>query len=117
MFVVMIWAGGTMLAWISSGVWAAAGEMGVFSALAAFNTMTIETGGSWGIPKQVTDFVEGIVTMFGWYYPFLDSEWAILIKIPLWVCSIGVIWGVVQVAFSAVNGLLSSLRSFISPVG
>ena len=117
MFAMAIFMIGTMLACIASGRWLLDGEVNIFNSLASFNTMTVQAGGVWGVPKQVTSFFAGIITALGWNYPFLSSPWAIILKIPLWLISIGVVWGLVQVALTAVNGLVSAVRSFISPTG
>lgn len=117
MTAVGIFFGGTMLSCIASGRWLLNGEMNIINALASFNTMTLQTGGGWGLPKQVIDFFGAIVTALSWNYPFLASDWAIFVKMPLWLVSIGVIWGLVSFAVQAINGLVGSIRSFITPVG
>lgn len=105
---------GTMLACISSGRWLLNGETNIFNSLASFNVMSVESGGGWGVAKTVSDYWQGIVTMFTWNYPFLASPWAIIIKIPLWMVSIGTIWGFIELALSAVQGLLGSLRNLFT---
>jgi len=105
---------GTMLACISSGRWLLNGEVNIFNALASFNVMSVEAGGGWGVAKTIGSYFNGIVTALSWDYPFLDSGWAVFIKIPLWLVSVGVVWGLIQVAISAVQGIVGSIRSLFT---
>jgi len=102
---------GTLLACISSGRWLLSGETNIFNALASFNVMSVESGGGWGVAKTVGDYFNGIVTALSWRYPFLSSGWCIFIKIPLWLVSIGTIWGLIELAISAVQGIVGTIRS------
>jgi hypothetical protein len=107
---------GTMIACIASGRWLLNGEMNIFNTLASFNTMSVQTGGGWAIAKTPVDYFNGIVTALTWNYPFLSSGWAIFVKVPLWLVSIGVIWGLVEVAISAVQGIVGTIRSLLTGV-
>ena len=102
---------GTILACISSGRWLLDGEVNIINALASFNTMQVDVGGFWSIPKGLSTFWSAVITALSWDYPFLDSAWAIFIKIPLWLVSIGVIWGFIQVAITVVQGMVGLFRS------
>jgi hypothetical protein len=111
----LIFIVGTILATLASGRWLLNGEMNIINALASFNTVAVQTGGIWGLPKYVIDFFSAIVTALSWNYPYLSSPWAIIVKIPLWLVSIGVIFGLVQIATTAVNGIVSGIRGLITP--
>src|SRR3990172_1651320 len=93
MAAVLIFIFGTMFSLIASGRWLLDGEMDILKALTSFNTVTFSSGGGWDVLKGPTDFFNGITTALTWNYPYLSDPWAVLIKIPLWVVSIGVIWG------------------------
>lgn len=103
---------GTILACIASTRWLLSGEVDIINALASFNTMSVQAGGVWNAPKTLGTYWDAIVTMFSWGYPFLDYSWAIFIKIPLWIVSIGVVWGLIQVFATIIQGLVSMVRSF-----
>jgi hypothetical protein len=104
---------GTMLAALCSGRWLIGGEINIFNALASFNTMSVQAGGGWQAPKTLSTYWDGLVTMFTWNYPFLESSWAIFVKIPLWVVSIGVIWGMIQLFVTVIQGLVGFVRNLI----
>ena len=107
---------GTLLACIASGRWLLNGEINIFNAVASFNTMTVQAGGGWGVAKTIATYFDAIITMLTWNYPFLSSGWAIFVKIPLWVISFGVVWGLIQTAISAVQGIVGTIRTLIPGV-
>lgn len=106
----------TMICAIASGRWLVNGEINIFNAISSINAASVQAGGTWDVPKTVGGiggFLDGIVTMLMWDYPFLDSPWALFIKIPLWCVSIGVIWGLIEVGTNAVQGIIGALRSLV----
>ena len=105
---------GTLLSVIASGRWLLDGEMDIINALASFNMAGVQTAGVWNVPKTLGTYWDAIITALAWNYPFLDYAWAIFVKIPLWIVSIGVIWGFIEVAMTVVQGLVSAVRSIIS---
>lgn len=104
---------GTLLACLSSGRWLLSGETDIINALASFNTMSVQAGGVWNAPKTLSTYWDAVVTALSWDYPFLESSWCIFVKIPLWVVSIGVIWGFIQVFVTIIQGLVSMVRGFL----
>ena len=104
---------GTIFACIASGRWLLNGETNIINALASFNTISISAGGGWNVPKALMDFFDAIITAFTWSYPYLSDPWAVFVKIPLWLISIGVIWGFIEVASTVVQGVIGSIRSLI----
>lgn len=105
---------GTLLACVCSGRWLLNGEMNIINALASFNTASIQTAGGWAIPKSPLSFWNAIVTALSWNYPFLDYGWAVFVKIPLWLVSVGVIWAFIEIALNVVQGLIGAVRSFFT---
>lgn len=104
---------GTMLAALCSGRWLINGEINIFNALASFNTMSVQAGGGWQAPKTLSTYWDALITMFTWDYPYLESTWAIFVKIPLWVISIGVIWGMIQLFVTVIQGLVGFVRNIV----
>jgi len=104
---------GTVLACGASGRWLLSGEVDIVNALASFNTMSVQAGGVWNAPKTLGTYWDAIITSLSWGYPFLDSGWAVFVKIPLWVVSIGVVWGVIQVFVSIIQGLVGIVRTML----
>jgi len=104
---------GTLLACLASGVWLGQDQVDIFNALASFNTMGVEAGGGWNAPKTLFTYWDAMITILSWNYPFLDSSWALFIKIPLWVVSIGVVWGIIQLFAMIIQGLVGFVRSFV----
>lgn len=104
---------GTLLACIASGRWLVNGETNIINALASFNMMSVQAGGVWDVPKGLGAFWNAVVTALSWNYPFLSSPWAIFVKIPLWLVSIGVVWGFLEVAISVVQGIVGAARSLL----
>ena len=107
---VFIFFGGTVLCCICSGRWLLGGEMNIINALASFNTIQVQTAGLWAIPKGLITFFSALITALGWNYPFLSSPWALFIKFPLWLISIGAVFGILEAAKSAVQGTVSIIR-------
>lgn len=104
---------GTMLACLTSGRWLLNGETDIINSLASFNTMSVQAGGVWNAPKTISTYWDAAITALSWGYPFLASGWAIFLKMPLWIVSVGVIWGFIQVAMSVISGLVSVARSIL----
>lgn len=104
---------GTVLACLCSGRWLLSGETDIINALASFNTMSVQAGGVWNAPKTLGTYWDAVVTALTWNYPFLSSAWAIFIKIPLWIISIGVVYGFIQLFVTIIQGLVSIVRSFL----
>jgi len=113
MSAVAIFIFGTLLACIASGRWLLNGEVNIINALASFNAMTVQAGGVWSAPKGFAAFWDAIVTALAWNYPFLDSAWCVFVKIPLWIISIGVVWGFIQTALLIIQSLVSMVRNFL----
>lgn len=104
---------GTILSCLCSGIWFGSDEVDVINALASFNTMSVQAGGVWNAPKTLSTYWDAAVTMFSWNYPYLNYTWAILIKIPLWIVSVGAVWGFIQLFVSIIQGLVSMVRSLL----
>ncbi len=107
---VLIFLGGTVLSCIASGRWLLNGEINVINALASFNTINIQTGGGWAVPKGLITFFSAAITALSWNYPFLSSPWMIFIKFPLWLVSIGVVIALVELSKTIIDGLIGVLR-------
>jgi len=110
MSLVAIFLIGTTLSVVASTGWFG-GEIDVVKALASFNTMSVQAGGVWNAPKTLGTYWNAIVTLFSWNYPYLASPWVFPIKFVLWIISIGVVWGIIQVFVSIIQGLVGIVRS------
>ena len=104
---------GTLLSCLCSGRWLLDGEISIVNALASFNTMDVQAGGGWNAPKTLSTYWNAIVTALSWNYPWLESAWLFPLKFALWIVSIGVVWGIIQVFVSIIQGLVGIVRSFI----
>lgn len=104
---------GTLLSCICSGVWLTSSEVDIVNALASFNTMSVQAGGVWNAPKTLGTYWDATITVLSWNYPYLTSSWALFIKIPLWLISIGTVWGLIQVFATIIQGLVGFVRSFV----
>jgi hypothetical protein len=113
MFVFGVFIIGTILSCLCSGRWLFDGETNIIQAISSFNVVQFSAGGGWGVPKGVLDFIDAIATMLTWGYPFLQSPWAIFVKIPLWCVSISVMWGLIELGTTVVNGIVGVARSVI----
>ena len=111
MGIVAIFIFGTLLSCLCSGVWLT--NVDTINALASFNTMSVQSGGVWNAPKTLSTYWDALITVFMWNYPFLSSSWAIFVKIPLWVISIGAVWGIIQVFVTIIQSLVGMVRSFL----
>jgi len=104
---------GTIMACITSGRWLLNGEIDIINALASFNTMAVEAGGLWSVPKTLGTFWSAIITALSWNYPYLDSGWCVFLKIPLWLISIGVVLGLIQMVITVIQGLVGAIRTLL----
>jgi len=105
---------GTILACICSGRWLLGGEMDIINALASFNMAEVQTAGGWSVPKTISTYWSAIITALTWDYPYLGSPWALFVRIPLWLVSIGVVWGLIQVFITVIQGLIGAARNIIT---
>jgi len=105
---------GTLLCCLLSGRWLLDGEINIIRALASFNAVDINAGGGWSAIKNGGDYWNAITTALTWNYPFLSSGWAIFVKIPLWLSSIGVVWGFIQILIGLVQGVIGAIRNIVS---
>ena len=110
---VFIFIVGNLLACIGSGIWLSSSEVSIINSIASFNTLEFQTSGGWAVAKGLISFFDALVTIFLWDYPFLASPWALFIKIPLWIISIGTIIAIVEAAKSVIDGVVSSIRTII----
>ncbi len=108
-----IFAIGTILSMLASGVWFAQGEIDVINALASFNTMSVAAGGVWNAPKTLGTYWDAMITMLSWSYPYLSSAWVFPVKLILWTISIGVVWGLIVVFATIIQGLVGIARSLL----
>jgi hypothetical protein len=111
MAAVAIFIFGTLLSCLCSGIWL--GGTDTVTALASFNTMSVQSGGVWNAPKTLSTYWDALITVLSWNYPFLSSPWALMIKIPLWIVSVGVVWGVIQLFVSIIQSLVGMVRNFL----
>jgi len=101
---------GTIFSLIASGVWFGSSDINVINKLAGFSTASqSSTVGS--APTNPVDYWNAMSTIMRWDYPYLDYSWCVFIKIPLWLISIGVVWGFIEVMAGIVQGILGALRS------
>ncbi len=104
---------GTILACIASGRWLGE-EIGIINALASINVASAGVGeAAWSAPKGLVTYWNALITALQWNYPYLSSPWAIFIKFPLWLISLGVVWGFIEVALGLVNGVIGAVRSWL----
>ena len=104
---------GTILSCVCSGIWFGSTETDVVNALSSFNTMSVQAGGGWNAPKTLGTYWDAMVTVLFWNYPYLSSSWAIFVKIPLWIITVGTVWGIIQIFVTIISGLVSLVRSLI----
>ncbi len=103
---------GTLLCCLASGRWLLNGEQDIINTLASFNTVQ-----DWVGVRGPVDWFNALVSAFTWRYPFLSSPWATFIKIPLWIISLGVIWGIIEIMIQLVQGAISGIRSLLGVGG
>jgi len=104
---------GQVLSCLCMGIWPGDKQIDIWNTLASFNTMSVQSGGVWNAPKTLGTYWDAAITMLVWDYPFLDYTWAIIIKIPLWIVSVGTVWGFIQLFVSIIQGLVSMVRSLL----
>ncbi len=106
---------GTLLMCITSGRWLLNGDMNIINALASFNNVNF---GTFSIINALPNWMNAIITALSWHYPgtWLDevaNGWMIFVKFPLWLCSLAVIWILIDVGRVLIQGALSGIKSLI----
>lgn len=113
MFAYGIFIIGTLLSLICTGRWLMNGEINIINSLASLSIN--ETVGL-PMPTGITAFFEGTFVAISWDYPYLDSPWGFCLKLVLlYPVSIGVIYGLVQLAVMIVSAVFDALRSLTYP--
>ena len=110
---VLVFLIGTMLSCVCSGTWLLGGETNIITALASFNTVQFNFLNSLTIAKPLGQFFSAIITALTWDYPFLGSPWALFIKFPLWLISIGVIWAIVDGFSTILSGITGAVSNLV----
>lgn len=114
MFCFGVFVIGTMLSAIISGRWLVSGEVNLINALASFNVVEMQGAGGSGMISMLERYWNALVTMLSWNYPYLDNAWGQVFKIfPLYLISVGVIYGFIQLFVIALSGVVSAIRSLL----
>jgi hypothetical protein len=111
MWAVGIFILGTVLACLTSGRWVLSGEMNIINALASFEDKQV---GDFVNPNTFITWYRAIRAAFSWDYPFLSSPWAFFIKVPLWLVSLGVLWALIELGKSLVQGAITGIKSILT---
>ncbi len=104
---------GTMLSAIISGRWLINGEINLINALASFNVTEMQAAGGWGMMKALGNYWDAFVTMISWNYPYLDNDWGGIFKLFLYIISVGVVFGFIQMFTIAMSGVISAIRTLL----
>ena len=114
MFCFGVFVIGTMLSAIISGRWLVSGEVNLINALASFNVVEMQGAGGSGMMSMLGSYWNAMVTMLSWNYPYLDNDWGQIFKIVfLYLISVGVIYGFIQLFVIALSGVVSAIRSLL----
>jgi len=98
---------------IASGRWFLHGEVNILNALMSFSTVSFSSSGAGSILTGTTAFFSAMINVLSWNAPYLTDGWAFLIKLPLYLISIGIVWEFRQVFLSVIQGLVGTVRSLI----
>lgn len=104
---------GTLLSCIVSGRWLINGEINIINSLASFNMAEMQSAGGFGMIKSLSSYWDAVVTMLTWNYPYLDNVWGNIFKLFLYMISIGVVYGFVQLFIMAISSIASAIRSLL----
>jgi len=114
MFCYGVFIVGTLLSLITSGVWLGTTEVDIVNKLASFTMVHVEAMSGWAVPKWAIDWFNAAVTIIGWNYPYLDNAWGWIFKLLfLYPVTIGVIFSLIQLAISVIQGIASAIRSLL----
>jgi hypothetical protein len=115
MMCVGIFIFGTILMAITSGVWLTNGEVNIINGLATFE---VKQFGDFVNPNIYRTWFDALVRALSWDYPgtWLDATlngWVFFVKIPLYLCSLGVLWMLFEAAKGLIQGAAGVLRSIL----
>ena len=112
MFCFGVFIVGTLLSCIISGRWLVNGEINIINSLSSFNTVGVQSGGL-SMISTLLSYWDGVVTMLTWNYPYLDNVWGNIFKLFLYIISIGVVYGFIQLFIMALSAVVSAIRSLL----
>lgn len=105
---------GLMTSMVATGIWFTGSEVGLINQLAGFGVVQVSTFGGWGIAKNILTWFSALSTLLGWTYPYLDNAIGWIIKgTILYPVTIGVVWGIIELGQSAIQGIAGTIRSLI----
>jgi len=105
---------GTFTSMIASGIWVGANEVSVINQLAGIGVINVSSLGGLGLAKSMLTWFSAITTLLGWTYPYLDNAVGLVLKWTiLYPVTIGVVWGIVEIAQSAIQGLAGAIRTLL----
>lgn len=105
---------GTAYSLISSGVWFGANEVGLINAIAGINAVRAGTLGGISVPQMPFEWMNALITMISWDYPYLDNAWGFIFKLLLlYPCTLGVAIAVWEMGMAVLQGFASIARTFI----
>ena len=112
MFCFGVFIVGTLLSCIISGRWLVNGEINIINSLASFNAVGVQSGGM-SMISTLLSYWDGVVTMLTWNYPYLDNVWGNIFKLFLYIISIGIVYGFIQLFIMALSAVVSAIRSLL----
>ena len=110
-----IYITGTLMSLIASGIWFGTGEVGIINQLAGYSVINMQSLGGLTIAKPALDWFNAISTIVTWNYPYLNNPAGFIVKLFMYVVSIGVIIAIWQMFILVMQGAASLLKTIISP--
>lgn len=115
MFCFFAFMAGTLLNLTIEGTALGAEEMSLVNQLTGYTNIEIQSAGVWALPKQVAGFfTHGLPKIIAWDYSYLEDGYPAIFKwTVLYAISAGVVWGIILVFISVLQGVVTSVRSLL----
>ena len=112
MFVVFLFAVGTMVSLIIEGAVIGDGEeWDLMQALTGYSSVEIAGAGGINVPKLGAAFIlNGLPKVLFWDYSFFSGAWALIKWFILYPISAGVVYAVGLLVFNIATGILGTVR-------
>jgi hypothetical protein len=111
-FIVFLFAMGTMLSLIIEGTYLGSGEeWDIMQSLTGYSAINVAGGGGISIPKMAIGFLfNGIPKLLFWDYSFLTGGYALIKWFILYPISAGIVYAMGLLVYNIASGILGTIR-------
>jgi len=112
MFMVFTFVAGSVFCLMMEGAYIGEEEVTIMNELTGYSVIQLSGAGAWAVPKMAMGFLlHGLPKLLMWDYAFFAGEWGIVKWFLCYPISAGVVFGLIMVFISAVQGIFATARA------